>query len=516
MQQNLYAFLQQGFARRLSDPCLLLQGAAPISYGELDQLSARYAGVLAALGLQRGDRLVAQVDKSPAALALYLACLRRGVIYLPLNTAYTAAEVDYFLGDAGPKLLVCRSASLPQLEPAAARQGVLRCLTLDEGGDQDVRGCDDDRDGTSLAALAATAAALPALEAGEPDDVVAMIYTSGTTGRSKGAMLTFRNLASNVRALHEIWGWRKDDVLLHALPIFHVHGLFVALHCALLGGSPILFHRRFDVDDLRRDLRRATVLMGVPTFYTRLLACEDFTAGDCAGMRLFISGSAPLLPETFAAFQARTGQSILERYGMTEAGMITSNPLNGPRIAGTVGYALPGVGLRIVDDAGQSLPTEQIGQLEIRGENVFAGYWRMPERTAAEFREDGYFRTGDLGALSADGRLTLVGRARDLIISGGYNIYPKEIEVCLDELPGVLESAVIGVPHADLGEAAIALLVTDGTGTFEESAALDRLASRLARFKLPRRLLCIDELPRNAMGKVQKQLLREIYANALN
>ena len=500
MHENLYAFLRRGFVDRMQAICLELPDDQNLSYGELDEHSARYAGVLDGLGLAPGDRVVAQVDKSPDNVALYLACLRRGVIYVPLNTAYTSAEVEYFLADAEPRLLVVRSDHQQTLADTAAARGI----AIESMGD-----------GQGIERLAAETAPQPELARRDADDVVVMVYTSGTTGRSKGAMMTTANLASNVSALHEIWGWRRDDVLLHALPIFHVHGLIVAMHCALLAGSRILFQPRFDVSQLRAALPRATVMMGVPTFYTRLLDEPDFGPAECRGMRLFISGSAPLLEETFEAFAERSGHRILERYGMTEAGMITSNPLQGERLPGTVGYPLPDVELRVVDEHGKRTGPGDIGIVEIRGPNVFKGYWRQPEKTAAEFRADGFFHTGDLGRLDKDGRLTLVGRSKDLIISGGYNVYPKEIEACLDELPGIRESAVIGVAHADLGEAPVAIIVPEAAGAGDPGEILSALESRLARFKRPRRIVNVDELPRNAMGKVQKQLLRETYADLL-
>ena len=498
---NLYGILRAGFASRFDAPFLCQPGCPPRSYRDLDALSARYAGVLGELGLAAGDRAMVQVDKSPDTLALYLACLRTGVVYIPLNTAYTAGELEHFLGDARPQLFVCRPDAAGSLQTVVREAGIAHWLSL------------DDRGHGSLPDRAADASPVPELVPRTKDDVAAIVYTSGTTGRSKGAMLTIGNLASNAQTLVKIWGWRDDDVLLHALPIFHVHGLFVALHCAMLGGSPVLFHSRFDAAEVRAALSDATVMMGVPTFYTRLLEEPHFAAGDCRRMRLFISGSAPLLASTFEAFAERTGHRILERYGMSEAGMITSNPLDGERIPGTVGYALPSVELRI--RAGDDpAPTGQVGAVEIRGPNVFAGYWQMPEKTAAEFTDDGYFRTGDLGTLADDGRLTLVGRDRDLIISGGYNIYPKEIERCLDELVGVRESAVIGVPHADLGEGVVAVIVADEGAAPDEPMLLAALGDRLARFKQPRRLFLVDALPRNAMGKVEKQRLRRRYWDA--
>ena len=497
MHDNLYAFLYAGFAGRLKQCFLDRPGQEGLTYGAMDELSARCAALLRDLRVEPGDRVVAQIGKSAEAVVLYLGCLRTGAVYVPLNTAYTDAEVEYFLQDAAPRLFVGRT------QLAAARD-IPTVLQLADDGSGELRD-----------ALLAREPDLELVQL-EPDSVVSMIYTSGTTGRSKGAMLTLNNLASNAASLYELWGWRRDDVLLHALPIFHVHGLFVALHCAMLGGSRVLFHPRFEVDAVRRALRDATVMMGVPTFYTRLLAEPAFSADDCRGMRLFISGSAPLLATSFDEFAERTGHRILERYGMTEAGMITSNPLGGERVAGTVGYPLPGVELRIADDAGQSLPVGEVGVIEIRGPNVFSSYWKQPDKTAAEFREDGFFITGDLGSMDQDGRVTIVGRAKDLIISGGYNIYPKEIEASLDELPGVLESAVIGVPQADLGEAVVAVLVVDPQNQPEAEGLVRQLENRLARFKQPRRLFFVPELPRNAMGTVQKQVLRERYRHALD
>ncbi|MDJ0928683.1 MAG: AMP-binding protein [Gammaproteobacteria bacterium] len=497
MHDNLYAFLYQGFGAHLEHDFLTQPGQTALTYGTLDELSARCAALLRDLGVQPGDRVVVQVGKSAEAVALYLGCLRAGAIYVPLNTAYTGTEIGYFLQDAAPALFVCR-------EHSAVSQDIAVVLQLA-----------DDGSGEFSDALAAHQPD-PELVRLEPDSVVSMIYTSGTTGRSKGAMLTLNNLVSNAASLYDIWGWQPSDVLLHALPIFHVHGLFVALHCAMLGGSRVLFHQRFEVDAVRRALHDATVMMGVPTFYTRLLADPEFSAADCHGMRLFISGSAPLLATSFDEFAKRTGHRILERYGMSEAGMITSNPLDGERVAGTVGYPLPGVDLRIADDNGLPLPAGEVGVIEIRGPNVFAGYWKQPDKTAAEFREDGFFITGDLGSIVSDGRVTIVGRAKDLIISGGYNIYPKEIEASLDELAGVMESAVIGVPQADLGEAVVAVLVADPQNEPEADAIIRQLENRLARFKQPRRIFFVPELPRNAMGKVQKQALRERYRHALD
>ncbi len=501
MKKNFYDLLRDGFSARMDKTCLSTNLGETVAYAEIDQQSARYAGALRKLGLRAGDRLVAQVDKSVEAVLLYLACLRCGIVYVPLNTAYTAPELEYFLSDAQAHTLICRQDALNRLEALAVKHGVRHCMSLGSG--------------SGLETELATARADEQLAWLDPDAAMAMIYTSGTTGRSKGAMLSFNNLASNLLALHQIWDWQTDDVLLHALPIFHVHGLFVALHCALLGGSTVLFHEKFDIDALRADLPRSRVLMGVPTFYTRLLQCPDFGRNDCRNMRLFISGSAPLPAETFAAFSARSGHEILERYGMTEAGMIASNPLNGDRRAGTVGYALPKVSLRMRDADGRELPAGSVGELEIRGPNVFLGYWNMPDKTAAEFCDDGYFRTGDLGQLDTDGRLSLVGRAKDLIISGGYNIYPKEIESILDALPQINESAVIGIADEDLGETVVAIVVPAADENPDTDAISNALEGQLARFKQPRKIITTHCLPRNAMGKVQKQKLREQYGRQL-
>lgn len=440
-------------------------------------LSARFAAALRRRRVVQGDRVVVQVDKSMGAVALYLGCLRTGAIFVPLNTAYTAAEVDYFIDDAEPRLFV----SVADMDGPEAPFWA-EALALDPEHD-----------------IAASAA----------DEIAAIVYTSGTTGRSKGAMLSHGNLLSNARTLLEIWGFRPDDILIHALPIFHVHGLFVALHTMFLNGSKTIFLQKFDTGQMVGLLPQATILMGVPTFYTRLLADPAFGRDAVANMRLFISGSAPLLAETHKAFEARTGMRILERYGMTEAGMITSNPLDGGRIAGTVGMPLPGVELRIAGEDGEPVAPSQPGVIEIRGPNVFKGYWRNPEKTAEDIRPDGWFITGDVATQDAEGRVTIVGRAKDLIISGGYNIYPKEIEEVIDAVPGVIESAVIGVPHADFGEGVVAVIV--GDAALEPSVAA-AVAANLARFKHPRQFAFVSELPRNAMGKVQKAELRRTWS----
>jgi malonyl-CoA/methylmalonyl-CoA synthetase len=499
MQDNFYALLRSRFAGRPDRTCLITD-LRDCSYGEIDSLSAGFALALIESGVAPGDRVVVQVDKSPQAVALYLASLRAGAVFVPLNTAYTPAEVRYFLSDAAPRIFVCRPEDEAAHADAAGDAGA-RIVTLDGKGE------------STLAARASSGAADGSIARRAADDVAVILYTSGTTGRSKGAMLTHRNLASNALTLFDCWGWRADDVLLHALPIFHIHGLFVAIHMAMLGASPMLFLPKFDVVAVRKALPRATVMMGVPTFYMRLLDQSDFGAAECAHMRLFICGSAPLTAAAHRAFQERTGHAILERYGMSEAGMIASNPLNGERIAGTVGYPLPGISVRVRDDVGRVV-TDEIGMIEVKGPNVFKGYWRMSEKTAEEFSEDGFFVTGDLGVQSSDGRLAIVGRGKDLIISGGYNIYPKEIEAVLDAIDGVVESAVIGVPHRDFGEGVVAVLATADGAPVDEVVVRAALEGRLARFKHPKKIVAVRELPRNTMGKVQKNVLRDAYKDA--
>lgn len=496
---NLYTLLRGRFPADSEATCLELADGTCVSYGEIDARSGRLAGLLENLGVVPGDRVLVQVGKSPEAVVLYLACLRAGAIFLPLNTAYTAREVEYFLGDAEPRLVVCDPRAEAELAPLAQQVNAM-LLTLDTVGGGTLMGLDQE----------APASDLVVPRAG--DDLAAILYTSGTTGRSKGAMLSHANLASNALVLHEYWGWRQGDVLIHALPIFHVHGLFVALHTALLNGSPMLWLEKFDADAIIARLPRATVLMGVPTFYVRLLEDPRLDRDLVGNMRLFVAGSAPLLEETFNAFEERTGHRILERYGMTEAGMITSNPYDGDRLAGTVGYFLPGVSGRVADEQGNEVARGEPGVLEIRGPNVFRGYWRMPEKTAEEFRADGHFITGDVATMADDGRISIVGRAKDLVISGGYNVYPKEIELLIDAIPGVRESAVIGVPHPDFGEAVTAVVVRDGSTELDEARVQSALAGELAKFKQPKRVYFVEELPRNTMGKVQKNQLREVYA----
>jgi len=489
------------FARHAGNvaPFLHLQGGATLSHDAFLRLAARYAHALRAAGLAPGDRLAVQVEKSPQALAVYAAAVQAGIVFLPLNTAYTVEELGYFVTDSGARVLLC--------DPA--RAGALRAVAEGAGAALLTLGAD------GAGTLAAAAEGQPEhFETAPRDesDLAALLYTSGTTGRSKGAMLTQANLLSNAGVLVDCWRFSEADVLLHALPIFHSHGLFVATNVTLLAGGSMIFLPRFDTDAVIASLPRATTMMGVPTFYTRLLDDSRLDRDLVAHMRLFISGSAPLLAETHKAFEARTGHRILERYGMTETNMNTSNPCEGERRAGTVGLPLPGVDLRITDpETGTEKPQGEVGMIELRGPNVFRGYWNMPEKTAEEFRADGFFITGDLGQIDERGYVSIVGRAKDLIISGGYNIYPKEIELFLDAQPGVLESAVVGVPHPDLGEAVVGVIVPGKGATPDPDAMAEAAAGALARFKHPRKLILVDELPRNTMGKVQKNLLRAEY-----
>lgn len=471
-----------------------------LSYGDLLALSGQMANALVELGLRPGDRLAAQVEKSTEAIILYLATVRAGGVFLPLNTAYTAAEMQYFLTDAEPAIFVCDPARQGELGAAAKAAGA-RIVTLDANG------------GGSLAEAAARTRTDFATIARERDDLAALLYTSGTTGRSKGAMLTHGNLVSNALTLREAWHYGPSDILIHALPIFHTHGLFVATNVTLLSGASMILLRKFDPARILALMPRASVLMGVPTFYVRLLDEAGLTREAAASMRLFISGSAPLLEDTHRRWQERTGHAILERYGMTETNMNVSNPYIGERIAGTVGQPLPGVDLRITDPAsGEDVPAGEIGMIEVRGPNVFKGYWRMPEKTAEELRANGFFITGDLGRIDERGYVQIVGRGKDLIISGGFNVYPKEVEAEIDAIPGVVESAVIGLPHRDFGEAVTAVVVAEAGAARDDAAIIAMLQQRLARFKLPKQVLFVESLPRNTMGKVQKNLLRDRFA----
>ncbi|MEM1249620.1 MAG: AMP-binding protein [Acidobacteriota bacterium] len=498
---NLAELVRQRTVAAESSPCLRFDrsGEEVWTYRELLERGRAAAGALTELGVQPGDRVVVQVEKSPEAVALYLGVLWAGAVFVPLNVAYTAAEVAFFVEDCAPRLVVVDPQRLPSLEEAEV--SCEHVLTLSSAG------------GGSWLRASLEGRGSPEPAACSSGELAAIVYTSGTTGRSKGAMITHGNLTSNALALYELWGFVPGDVLLHALPIFHVHGLFVALHTAFLNASEIRFLPRFDLDAVCRSLPQCSVMMGVPTFYGRLLEHAPFDRELVRGMRLFVSGSAPLTEATFEAFERRTGHRILERYGMSEAGMITSNPLDGERVAGTVGYPLPGVDVRVCDASDEEVEDDDVGVLQVRGPNVFAGYWKLPEKTEEEHRPGGWFVSGDLVTRSADGRIAIVGRAKDLVISGGYNIYPKEIESVLDRVPGVLESAVVGVPHSDLGEGVVAVLVAEQepVGTAVLQLALD---AELARFKHPRRFEWVDALPRNAMAKVQKQALRERYWGA--
>ncbi|RNJ48857.1 malonate--CoA ligase [Methylocystis hirsuta] len=469
------------------------------TYADVEAGAARYANALISLDVEPGDRIAIQVEKSVDAVLLNLGCLRAGAVLLPLNTAYTAAEVGYFLSDAKPRIFV-HDPARPELAEAAAMAKVAHVETMAANG---------------MGSLPQRAVAAPAAFADAtlgPNDPAAILYTSGTTGRSKGAVLSQENLASNARTLLEYWRFTPDDVLIHALPIYHAHGLFVAINTLLMAGGRMLFLPKFDAELILKLMPGATSLMGVPTFYTRLLAHSGLTREATAQMRLFISGSAPLLVETHRAWRERTGHVILERYGMTETGMNTSNPYDGERVAGSVGFPLPGVSVRIANPTtGQRLGGGEIGMIEVKGPNVFSGYWRMPERTKAEFRADGYFITGDLGKIDARGYVHIVGRGKDLIISGGLNVYPKEIETAIDAVPGVVESAVIGTPHPDLGEGVTAIVVREKDAAVDEMTIVAALERTLAKYKQPKRVLFVNELPRNTMGKVQKNVLRDVY-----
>ena len=507
MNANLYALLQSRFPQDLPQIALETATGDIWSYAQLEDTTARYAGFIRALGVVPGDRVCVQVEKSPEALFLYLACLQSGAVYLPLNSAYQEDEVDYFLGDATPKVVVHQPKSEAWMRGLCARHNISHRFTLADDNSHKVQ---QTRGSWHENALKAA----PMLEVvhRDVDDLAAILYTSGTTGRSKGAMITHKNLSSNALTLHAYWGFKPGDILLHALPIFHVHGLFVACHTALLNGSKMIFHAKFDALATIDALPRANVFMGVPTMYVRLLAQPMFTRKVASNIRLFVSGSAPLLAETFHAFRERCGRTILERYGMTETGMITSNPLLGERRGGTVGLPLPGIAVRVQDDAGIGCKRGEIGGLQVKGDNVLPGYWQMPEKNKEEFTADGYFKTGDVGKIDADGYVTIVGRSKDLVISGGYNVYPKEIELLLDEIAGVAESAVIGLPHADFGEAVVAVIVKKPDASLAESDVMAAIKGKLAAFKMPKRVFLVEDLPRNAMGKVQKNELRKRYA----
>ena len=509
---NLFAALRAAFPADLDAVAVETDSGLRYSWRDLDRATAMVANLLQSLDIPPDPsgmppRVAVQVDKSVEALILYLATLRAGFVFLPLNTAYQSGEIEYFVGNARPAVVVCTGKNFAWVSPIAFQAGTRHVFTLN-----------DDRTG-SLLERAAHCGATQTPVPRQADDLAAIVYTSGTTGRSKGAMLSHGNLLSNAAVLKDYWGWQPGDVLIHALPIFHVHGLFVAIHGALLNGSTMLWHGKFDPKRVLADLPRATVFMGVPTLYTRMLAEPGLTRETARNMRLFISGSAPLLIETFDDWRARTGHTILERYGMSETIMLTSNPYRADpryqnqsdRRGGTVGFPLPGVDLRVCADDGRPVAAGAIGGIQVKGPNVFAGYWQMPEKTAEEFTPDGFFKTGDVGQQDARGYVTIVGRSKDLIISGGYNVYPAEIEGVLNELPGVQESAIVGVPHPDFGEVGVAVVIARAGATPDPDALLATLKARLANYKIPKRCFVLAELPRNTMGKVQKNLLRERY-----
>ena len=505
---NLFAALRAAFPTDLDAVAVETDNALFYTWRDLEQSTAKLANLLVSLNLPAGSRIAVQVEKSVEAAMLYLATLRAGYVFLPLNTAYQSGEMEYFIGNAEPAVVVCSPQNFGWVSKIAFKAGTQNVFTLG-----------DDRTGSLLdraAHCSDTHTSVPR----RADDLAAILYTSGTTGRSKGAMLTHGNLLSNAQVLKDYWGWKPGDVLIHALPIFHVHGLFVALHGALINGSKMIWLSKFDPKLVVRKLPEATVFMGVPTLYVRLLAEPGLTKEAVRNMRLFIAGSAPLLIETFNEWRDRTGHTILERYGMSETIMLTSNPYaadarhgqQAERRGGTVGFPLPGVSLRVQGDDGQVLPTGEIGGIQVKGPNVFKGYWRMPEKTAEEFTTDGYFKTGDVGKVDERGYVVIVGRSKDLIISGGYNVYPAEIEGYINDMPGVAESALVGVPHPDFGEVGVAVVIAKPGATVQPEAITAALKASLANFKIPKRCFVVAELPRNTMGKVQKNLLRNQYA----
>ncbi len=496
MTDNLFTRFSAPALRR-NKIFLAPPGREPVTFAQAFDQAGRYAHVLTAHGAKKGDRVAVQVEKSAENVFLYLACLRAGLVYLPLNTGYTASELSYFIGNAEPSIFVCAPRDVQRLKGIFPQGAV---LTLG----------DDGKSGSLLEQAASQSPDFPDAVLGK-GDLASILYTSGTTGVSKGAMLTHGNLWSNAEVLRQLWHFSHDDVLLHALPIFHIHGLFVAINICLASRATIILLPKFDIEEIFRSLASATVMMGVPTFYVRLLQDPRLGRETAGHMRLFVSGSAPLLAETHREWSAKTGQAILERYGMTETNMNTSNPYAGVRKPGSVGFPLPGTELRIADGDGKPLAQGEIGMIEVRGPNVFAGYWRMPEKTVAEFRADGFFITGDMGVIDGDGYVHIVGRAKDLIISGGFNVYPKEIESLIDELPGVTESAVIGLPHRDFGEGVTAVVVLNKDASLTQDQVLLAIKDRLAKFKQPKAVLFTDAFPRNALGKVQKNFLRDKY-----
>ncbi len=496
---NLFAALRAAFPEDLDAIAVETDNGLYYSWRDLERATAMLANLLKSLQLPEGARVAVQVDKSVEAMLLYLATLRAGYVFLPLNTAYQSAEMEYFIGNAEPSVVICSRKNFGWVSKIAFNAGIWNVFTLD-----------DNRTG-SLLDRAAQCSDRHEVVQRQAGDLAAILYTSGTTGRSKGAMLSHENMLSNALVLKDYWGWQAGDVLIHALPIFHVHGLFVALHGALINGSKMIWLSKFDPKLVVQKLPEATVFMGVPTLYVRLLAEPELNRAVCSNMRLFVAGSAPLLLETFNTWQERTGHTILERYGMSETAMLTSNPYGGERRGGTVGFALPGVTLRVQGDAGVTQPVGEIGGIEVKGPNVFQGYWRMPEKTKEEFTPDGFFKTGDVGKIDERGYISIVGRSKDLIISGGYNVYPAEIEGYINDMQGVAESALVGVPHPDFGEAGVAVVVAKPGATLQADQIVSVLKAQLANFKIPKKCFVVNELPRNTMGKVQKNLLREQY-----
>ena len=498
---NLFAALRAAFPTDPNAIAVETDNGLNYSWRDIERATAMLANLLVSLKLPAGARIAVQVEKSVEAMLLYLATLRAGYVFLPLNTAYQSAEIEYFIGNAEPAVVVCSKKNFGWVSKIAFKAGTQNVFTLD-----------DDRSG-SLLERAAHCSDKHTVAVKQADDLAAILYTSGTTGRSKGAMLSHGNMLSNARVLKDYWGWKPGDVLIHALPIFHVHGLFVALHGALINGSKIIWCAKFDPKFVVKKMPEATVFMGVPTLYVRLLNESGLDKNAVKNMRLFVAGSAPLLIETFNEWQQKTGHTILERYGMSETAMLTSNPYQGERRGGTVGFALPGVHLRVQDDDGKALGVDEIGGIQVKGPNIFKGYWRMPEKTKEEFTADGFFKTGDVGKIDKRGYITIVGRSKDLIISGGYNVYPAEIEGYINDLPGVAESALVGVPHPDFGEVGVAVVIAKTGTTLQADAIIASLKSKLANFKIPKQCFVVSELPRNTMGKVQKNLLREQHKN---
>ena len=499
MNQNFYRILNDNFNKYSDNIFIEEESGEKWKYNDIKKLTSQFSTFLKNLSLKKGSRIIVQAEKNVHSVALYLSCLKKGIIYIPLNTAYTSNEMSYFINNVEPQLIFLSNNKFDEHKDLLLDFPNIKTFILDIENTNLTDEISELKEDNNIEEL-------------DENDIASIIFTSGTTGKSKGAMITHRNLESNGNALVSAWGFNESDVLIHALPIFHVHGLFVALHTILLSGSKIIFFQKFSPDTLIRRLPDATVMMGVPTYYSRLLSKDNFNKSTCKNIRLFISGSAPLTDNVFLEFKKRTDHNILERYGMSETGMITSNPLNGDRIAGTVGFALPDIDIRVSDETGQILPPDSRGIVEVKGPNVFSGYWRLEEKTKKEFRLDGFFITGDIGKINYEGRLTLFGRSTDMLISGGYNIYPKEIELILDEIEGIQESAVIGCPHDDLGEAVVAILISNQDKDIISDDSIEEiLLNSIAKFKCPARYIWLDELPRNAMGKVQKKVLKEKY-----